>query len=156
MLLQRQKGQLPPRGARAAAALVAAATLGPLAAIGCGPAPASSNAKPGTCAYSEFEGTCQLVSIDDFTPPKSPGDLRARYVTRGAAPGGKPETLVLRYQVEPRVHHRAMIHLQSNPIVKCGVSHLVSGRDCKPTVTTLRVPELPGGLARGELSLEPQ
>lgn len=109
---------------------------------------------PGTCDYAAFEGTCQLLSVEDFTPPRSPGDLRARYVTRGPTPSGAPETLVLRYRVEPRRHHMAMEHLRTNPVLRCGVSHIRTG-DCKPVVTTLKVPEMPGGFfAQGELQLE--
>lgn len=131
------------------AGLVLAAAALPVAA--CRPAAPP----PGTCDYAVFEGTCQLLSIEDFTPPKSPGDLRARYVTRGPTPMGAPETLVLRYMVEPRYHHRAMEHLRQNPVLRCGVSHLRTGT-CKPVVTTLKLPEMPGGsVARGELSLEP-
>jgi hypothetical protein len=122
-----------------------------LPVVSCGPAAPP----PGTCDYAVFEGTCQLLSIEDFTPPKSPGDLRARYVTRGPTPSGAPETLVLRYRVEPRYHHMAMEHLRANPVLRCGVSHLRTGT-CKPIVTTLKVPEMPGGrFAQGDLSLEP-
>lgn len=129
---------------------IAAAAL-PVAA--CGPA---APPPPGACDYAVFEGTCQLLSIEDFTPPRSPGDLRARYVTRGPTPFGAPETLVLRYRVEPRYHHLAMEHLRSNSVLRCGVSQLRAG-SCKPVVTTLKVPDMPvGSPAQGELSLEPR
>ena len=136
-------------GTMLAAFLSVTATL---ALFACGPPPPP----PGTCDYAVYEGTCQLLSVEDFTPPRSPGHLRARYVTRAPTPSGKPETLVLHYQVEPRYHHMAMTHLQSNPVVRCGVSHIRTG-ECKPTITTLKVPEMPGGFfARGELQLEAQ
>jgi hypothetical protein len=136
---------------RAAAALLLAAAAALFAACG-GPQKPDDG---GACSYATFEGACQLVALDDHAPDAAPGEVRARYVTQGPTPSGKPDALDLRYSVEPRHARMAAQHLRDNPVLRCQVSYLRTGA-CSPVVTRLKIPDMPGGrYANGAVQLAP-
>ncbi|MBK8257091.1 MAG: hypothetical protein IPK82_31020 [Polyangiaceae bacterium] len=122
-----------------------------VASTACSSAPPPT---PGQCTYSTFEGTCQMIALEDPNHPQVPGQIQARYVTRGNTATGKPDVLLLRYSVEPRHLRMAARHLADNPILRCQVSYVQTG-NCAPVVTRLKVPDMPGSPAVGAVQLAP-
>jgi hypothetical protein len=115
----------------------------------------TQNPADGPCSYATFEGACQLVAVDEAAPGAPPGEVRARYVTQGPTPSGKPDGLDLRYTVEPRHARMAAQHLRDNPVLRCQVSYARSGA-CSPVVTRIKIPDMPGGrYATGAVQLAP-
>lgn len=136
---------LPKRSPRAAALPLAAL----LAACASGPQP-----NPGACDYATFEGTCQLLAVQEAPPGAPPGEVHARYITQGVTASGKADALDLRYTVEPRHTRMAAQHLRDNPVLRCQVAYLRSGT-CSPVVTRLKVPDMVGRFATGAVQLAP-